>query len=447
MRIYRLAAVACVLCVASVAHADARNVVSRITVTDGAGGAQVRIVGTRAPSFTQFTLQGPQRVVIDLSGTVLAGPAAEIPGDGHLVRSIRTAMFESRDVSVARVTLEFAHPVTYAMHADGTDLVVSLQGAAGTDAVAEAAPRAAPADTGRVASAEAARVAADHARDAAAKRADQAAAELAQARAALAQAVADRKAAEQHATDEAARAKAAEAARQAAVSQLHAGQEAASRSQADAQAVARAESARKAAEAQAAREAKARAEAEAKATALAAARAQAEAKAAAAEKQAAAAKAEIARLRSQGRVVADAQAGVEPGQRYALAEYQQGGAMEGTGPAVAPGAPKVMQLVGFRQKDKVSQVFIKTNEPARYSVNEEDGAVVVEIENTQARTRNDLNYLDTRFFDSAVSRIAPREIEGAGTHVEIRIELKEKVPYEVKQVDNEIQIDFRRPAS
>ena len=445
MRVYRLAAVACVLCVASAARADVRNVVSKITVTDGAGGAQVRIVGTRAPSFTQFTLQGPQRVVIDLSGTVLAGPAAEVPGDGHLVRSIRTAMFESRDVSVARVTLEFARPVTYAMHADGTDLVVSLQGAAGTEAVADAAP----VPAGSVAGTEAARVAAEHARDVASKRADQAAAELTQARAALAQAQTDRQAAERRAAEETARAKAAEAARQAAVAQLHARQQQAAqtRTQADHAALARAQAAQKIAEAQAAREAKARSDAEAKATALAAARAQAEAKAAAAEKQAAAAEAEVARLRSQGRVVADAQTGVEPGQRYALAEYQQGGAMEGTGPAVAPGAPKVMELVGFRQKDKVSQVFIKTNEPARYSVNEQDGAVVVEIENTQARTRNDLNYLDTRFFDSAVSRVDPQEVEGAGTHIEIRIELKEKVPYEVKQVDNEIQIDFRRPAS
>ena len=110
------------------------------------------------------------------------------------------------------------------------------------------------------------------------------------------------------------------------------------------------------------------------------------------------------------------------------------------------GALKDMTWVGFQQTMESSRVFIKTNEPVRYHVTEEgDNLVVVELENTRIPLRNNHRFLDTHFFNTAVTMITPREIEGVSRNVRIEIQLRSKVPYQPGQDENMVYLDFQRP--
>src|SRR5262249_57505739 len=68
---------------------------------------------------------------------------------------------------------------------------------------------------------------------------------------------------------------------------------------------------------------------------------------------------------------------------------------------------KTLTLVGF-SPDK-SRVYVRTNEPVRYTVSQaDDRTVVLELENTTITRRNDRRPLDTRFFSGPVVQITPK---------------------------------------
>lgn len=109
-------------------------------------------------------------------------------------------------------------------------------------------------------------------------------------------------------------------------------------------------------------------------------------------------------------------------------------------------AIKSMTWVGFQQTQESSRVFVKTNAPVRYRLYEEgDRLVVLELENTRIPLRNNRRFLDTHFFDTAVTMITPREIEGATASVRIEIELRNRVPFRATQEDNMVYVNFERP--
>ncbi|MDF1562102.1 MAG: AMIN domain-containing protein [Deltaproteobacteria bacterium] len=482
------------------ASADTRNVITRIDSGQDARGAFLKIVGSRAPSFTQYRLEAPARVVIDLGDAVLAGPPAELPLHTEVLRSVRTLMYEARGVSFTRVVLETGDDVPYTIDTQGSELFVRLEGQSlgrqlarkSTEDAVEAARRARAAET-RLAEAaarvdqlqqeaeqwreQAARssVALNEAKQAAASTEARAAeearavkaaqAELARRDADLAAAMNDLGALRSKAADAEAKARDAEAkARDAEAALASTRNEV--RSDLDTAvherdiALARAEAARQrldetdrtlkdahqrvdslqaqldqmraTAERSAAEQLRAREEAEALARREAAARAELET--------------QLAKLRAEGRLAADARAAVPAGRQVAWAQYETGEEAGGDAPgARVDNRPKVMSYVGFQQRPDVSRVYVRTNEPARYTVTQQGDEIWLEIENTRASTLNDLNHLDTRFFDTAVAMIDPEEIEGAGTHIRVRIRLKQNVPYEATRTDNEIRIDFRRP--
>lgn len=108
--------------------------------------------------------------------------------------------------------------------------------------------------------------------------------------------------------------------------------------------------------------------------------------------------------------------------------------------AVASG-PRNMTLCGFRFMSNVSRVFVRTNYKAEFSVNKMgDKKVVVELPNTNIPLRNNRNFLDAQYFASPVKLITP--MVGGGGITRIEIELKNDVPFQSRQVENEIQIDF-----
>ena len=109
-------------------------------------------------------------------------------------------------------------------------------------------------------------------------------------------------------------------------------------------------------------------------------------------------------------------------------------------------AVKHMTWLGFQQTSNASRVFIKTNEPVEYRTSEEgDNLVVLELENTTIPLRNNRRFLDTHFFDSAITLITPREIHGVGRNVRVEIQIKRRVPYRVGREDNLVFINFERP--
>jgi colicin import membrane protein len=109
-------------------------------------------------------------------------------------------------------------------------------------------------------------------------------------------------------------------------------------------------------------------------------------------------------------------------------------------------AIKNMTWLGFQQTRDSSRVFIKTNAPVQFHVVEEGrNLIVLELENTRIPLRNNQRFLDTHWFDTAVTMIVPREIEGISRNVRVEIQLKNRVPYTTGQEGNLVYVNFQRP--
>ncbi|RKI51046.1 AMIN domain-containing protein, partial [Corallococcus sp. AB049A] len=104
---------------------------------------------------------------------------------------------------------------------------------------------------------------------------------------------------------------------------------------------------------------------------------------------------------------------------------------------------KTMTLIGFQQQPDSSRVFVRTNEPVRYTVGGSGNQVVLELENTRVVESNNTLPLDTHFFPSAVSRV--EAFAGSGQTVRVVIQLKQGVRYETRQEGGLITLDFPRP--
>ncbi|MFP2931438.1 AMIN domain-containing protein, partial [Pyxidicoccus sp. 3LG] len=102
---------------------------------------------------------------------------------------------------------------------------------------------------------------------------------------------------------------------------------------------------------------------------------------------------------------------------------------------------KTMTLIGFQQQSGASRVFIRTNEPARYTVSEEGRSVVVELENARIDLSNNTRPLDTSFFNSPVTRV---DADSSGRNVRVTIQLRGQAPYQARQDGNVISLDFQR---
>ncbi|NMO18507.1 AMIN domain-containing protein [Pyxidicoccus fallax] len=429
-------------------------------------GGTVTIAGTKKPNFTTFTMTDPPRLVIDISEAVFSNVPEELQIGNGTVTGIRTASYGSDASAIARVLIGYEREVETDIQANGNNLVIRVAGGGGqavaqAPAQPEAAPAATPTTDGSAAQAAAAAEADRQAQEkaaadaAAAARADREAQEKAAAEAsAAAQADAD------------ARKRQEEEARAAAQRQE---EERRAAAQASADDKKRQEEERRAA-AQAAADDKKRQEEEARASAQAAAdekkRQQEEARAAAksaaderraqqeaaAEERRAAAQAAAEERRAEQEAAAE-----ERRQRQAEARASRkseavamntpreserlevsGGA---SGPVEVSSRRKTMTLVGFQQQAGASRVFVRTNEPARYTVSEEGGAVVLELENTRIDLSNNTRPLDTSFFNSPVTRV---EADASGRAVRVTINLRQQAPYQARQDGNVISLDFQR---
>ncbi len=420
-------------------------------------GGHVEIVGSKKPNFTTFTMTDPSRLVIDISEAVFKGVPEDMQvGDGT-ISAIRTASYGSDSSAIARVLVGFEKDVETDIQAEGGLIVVKVLGAGGA-AVAAGTPSSGGTEK-----------AAAHATTGEAPGGNVPAAN--------AEAVEQERLARQQAEAEAARAAEQERHRQEAEARAQADAKAKAdtetRAQAEAQAKAETEErkrkeneARAQAEAEAARlEAEARAQAEAEVRAKADARAQARTEAEERKRQEAEARAQArteaeerkrqeSEARSQARAEAAARAQEEreaDAQRRAEARAQA--EERQTAPAEAQhslassgdvsGRRKTVALVGFKQEAGSSRVFVRTDEPVRYTVSEGgERTLVLELENTRIGGQNNRRALETSFFDTAVARVMPRS--GPGRTVRVEITLKESVPYQATQEGNVVSLEFPR---
>lgn len=136
------------------ASAAELNTLSDIQVKSTGTGAQVVVTGTRAPTFTVFRLSAPDRLVVDLSGADASGVKGHHDGQGPVV-GVVASQFSDERASVGRVIVSLSEASGYDVRADGSRVVISVDGGAGVKkpaepstgtAAAEPAPASEPAE-------------------------------------------------------------------------------------------------------------------------------------------------------------------------------------------------------------------------------------------------------------------------------------------------------------
>ncbi|WP_199733943.1 AMIN domain-containing protein [Corallococcus sp. CA041A] len=471
------------------------NTITSVNVS----GGTVEISGSKKPDFNSFTMTDPPRLVIDVSGAVFKDVPEELPVGNGTVTGIRTQAYGTESSSIARILIGYEREVETDIQTSGNKLVVKVLGSGGGAVVAQVTPsegQGTPAQGATAANTQAGSNAQDAARAAASDREAQEKAVKAAADAARA----EREAQEKAAAEATARAKAdadaekkrqeeAQAAAKRQDEERRASEQAAAaekkRQEEEAQAAAKRAEDERRATAQAAADQKRQQEADAKTAAKTAAEEKRAAAQAAAEERQAAAKtaaeqkraaaqtaSEAKRLKDEERqaaaqarreeqqsareaaadqkrqraaearerreqAVAARESRARPSQGSAAAESRESG-----GGAVSS-RRKTMTQIGFQQQSDSSRVFVRTNEPVRYTVGTSGNQVVLELENTRVVESNNTLPLDTHFFPSAVSRV--EAFSGAGQTVRVVIQLKQGVRYETRQEGGLITLDFPRP--
>ncbi|MBN9684059.1 MULTISPECIES: AMIN domain-containing protein [unclassified Corallococcus] len=473
------------------------NTITAVTVS----GGTVEISGSKKADFNSFTMTDPPRLVIDVSGAVFKDVPEELPVGNGTVTGIRTQAYGTESSSIARILIGYEREVETDIQTSGNKLVVKVLG--GGPAVAQVTPtegQGTPAQGTAAATPQAQAQAGSNAQDAARAAASDREAQTQAVKAAADAARAEREAQEKAAAEAAARAKAdadaekkrqeeAQAAAKRQDEERRASEQAAAeerkRQESEAQAAAKRAEDERRATAQAAADQKRQQEEDAKAAARASAEEkraaaqaaaderQAAAKTAAEQKRAAAEAAAEARRQKEEERQAAAQARREEQQsaRESAAEQKRQRAAEArerreqalaaresrarpsqgsaaaasreSGGGAVSSRRKTMTQIGFQQQPDSSRVFVRTNEPVRYTVNGSGNQVVLELENTRVVESNNTLPLDTHFFPSAVSRV--EAFSNAGQTVRVVIQLKQGVRYETRQEGGLITLDFPRP--
>ena len=108
--------------------ADA-NVIRGVDVAQRDGAVELVIRGSRAPSYSVFKLQDPQRLVVDLAGADVTGITSRDVKQGGVL-SVSTAQYTDERAKVGRVIVNLDGPQRYEVVPRGDDVVVRvLQGA------------------------------------------------------------------------------------------------------------------------------------------------------------------------------------------------------------------------------------------------------------------------------------------------------------------------------
>jgi len=110
------------------ARAAELNALSDLKVVPTSSGAQVVVLGSRAPTFTVFRLSEPDRLVVDVSGadaTVIRGHHS---GTGP-ISGVVASQFSDGQSSIGRVLVALGRDAKYDVRPDGSRIVITIEGA------------------------------------------------------------------------------------------------------------------------------------------------------------------------------------------------------------------------------------------------------------------------------------------------------------------------------
>jgi colicin import membrane protein len=100
---------------------------------------------------------------------------------------------------------------------------------------------------------------------------------------------------------------------------------------------------------------------------------------------------------------------------------------------------KRLSLVGMRFGSNGPEVFIRTNEPVNYQVENQGSALRVTIDNTRIMRKNDTNPLQAQYFDTPVSVVRARQVKH---NVVVEIQFKTQANFNAVQQGSEVQLNF-----
>ena len=122
-----LSAVAMGLLLASAVHANAATVKS-ITLKDAGTGTQVIVEADSPINYHDFTLESPDRIVLDCPGSTLGFTERTWAGkDNSSIKSVRaTEMGWGKDTG-SRIVIDLAKPTSYGVSAVGNTVVLALE--------------------------------------------------------------------------------------------------------------------------------------------------------------------------------------------------------------------------------------------------------------------------------------------------------------------------------
>ncbi len=106
----------------------APNEIRAIEVSDQAGGLELAIRGSRAPSYTVFKLQDPPRLVLDLAGADVSGVTSPLAVHRAGVREVTTAQYKDERSAVGRVIIALEPSARYEVAPRGEAVVVKVSG-------------------------------------------------------------------------------------------------------------------------------------------------------------------------------------------------------------------------------------------------------------------------------------------------------------------------------
>ncbi len=127
------------------AGAGELNELSALQVMKTGAGAQIVISGSKAPVFTVFRLNDPDRLVVDVANASTVGVKGHHDGAGP-VSGIVASQFSDRQAEVGRILVGLDKATKYDVRADGARLIVSVDAEAkAPEAAVSATAPAAPA--------------------------------------------------------------------------------------------------------------------------------------------------------------------------------------------------------------------------------------------------------------------------------------------------------------
>src|SRR5262245_48469054 len=106
---------------------------------DASGGPVVTLTGSGPLAYTTLELENPQRLVIDLKGTVSRVDRSQVAVDRGGVQRVRAGQFKRSPEPVSRVVIDLDGPVPYRIDANDSGLSIAF-GATSEPATVGAAP-------------------------------------------------------------------------------------------------------------------------------------------------------------------------------------------------------------------------------------------------------------------------------------------------------------------